>query len=319
VPRNAPALNAAIHLTDPDYGLTGYLMDPNGQPLDEQSNTGRDLQFFKGSPESGLWTLTLNVSAPVSGLHLREPFRGAITFAPVPVTAGGVPGSPGTKLKRGQATTATIRITNTGSVPKDFFADPRLNGREPTVLLGSGATKVGLPLSLAAQPNWLVPTRADTFGIVAKANVPIVLESSYFSGDPDTIGPSLGNAAVAVQRAPELAPGFYFGLPEPQGPFGPAGLAAGASADLAGIANMNPFDTDVTSSSGDLWQQSVDETAPYSPLTLAPGQSGTITVTFTPSGRKGDVVRGFIDVDTFNFGSLSGDEVTSIPYSYQVR
>jgi hypothetical protein len=30
------------------------------------------------------------------------------------------------------------------------------------------------------------------------------------------------------------------------------------------------------------------------------------------------VVRGFVDVDTFNLESLSGDEVTSIPYSYKV-
>ena len=53
-------------------------------------------------------------------------------------------------------------------------------------------------------------------------------------------------------------------------------------------------------------------------MTLGPGQSGTITLTITPSGRKGTVVRGFVAVDTFNLLSLSGDEVTLIPYAYRV-
>ena len=49
-----------------------------------------------------------------------------------------------------------------------------------------------------------------------------------------------------------------------------------------------------------------------------PGQAGKITLTFTPIGRKGKVVRGFVAVDTFNLVSLSGDELTVIPYAYRV-
>ncbi len=99
----------------------------------------------------------------------------------------------------------------------------------PTVLLGDDTSDVGLPLSLSAQPNWLVPTHTDTFGVVAKGNVPIVLEAQFQTGDPDAIGPSLGNAAAAVLSAPELGPGPYFGLPEPAGPFGPNGVRADAA------------------------------------------------------------------------------------------
>jgi hypothetical protein len=119
--------------------------------------------------------------------------------------------------------------------------------------------------------------------------------------------------------APELAPGFYFDLPEPTGPFGASGVPAGSSADLVGIADTNPFDANVTASSGDVWAQSVDPNAPYTPLSLAPGQSGTITLTFSSPGKKGKVVRGFVDVDTFNLASLGGDEVTTIPYAYKLR
>ena len=70
-----------------------------------------------------------------------------------------------------------------------------------------------------------------------------------------------------------------------------------------------------------MWASSVDPAAfsSYAPLTLDPRQSGTITVTFTPSGRRGHTVDGFIGVDTFNEFSFSGDEVATIPYEYRVR
>jgi hypothetical protein len=70
--------------------------------------------------------------------------------------------------------------------------------------------------------------------------------------------------------------------------------------------------------SGDAWAQSVDPTAPYTPLSLGPGESGTSTVTFAPSGGRGKMVRGLIDVDTRNLASLSRDEITTIPYNYRV-
>ena len=88
--------------------------------------------------------------------------------------------------------------------------------------------------------------------------------------------------------------------------------------NLAAVANTNPFDSAVTSSTGDVWAQSVNASAPYSPLTLGPGQTGTITLTITPNAPKGTVVHGFIGVDTFNLATFSGDELINIPYSYKV-
>jgi hypothetical protein len=74
----------------------------------------------------------------------------------------------------------------------------------------------------------------------------------------------------------------------------------------------------VTSDSGDVWLASVNPAAPFSPLALGPGQTGTIHVTITPSAPSGTHVNGFVDVDTFNLDTDSGDQVASLPYHYTV-
>jgi Subtilase family len=329
VPNGQPSLNVAFRLANPNYQLTGYLVDPNGQALDEQSNAkldasdnvvgfGRNMQFFTANPSSGLWTVTLLVSGPVDGTHLSEPFTGKISFAAPRVTSNGIPDSPGTVLQAGKPVTARITVSNTGTIRKDYFADARRNGRVQQVLLGDDINDVGLPLSLSAQPNWLVPPGTNALTVLASATVPITMEAGFFSGDPDVGGVSFGNNAASQLTAPELAPGFYFGVPEATGPFPAGGVGPGASVDLAAVANTNPFDPAVSASTGDLWAASVDPTAQYSPLSIPAGGTGKITLTITPTARKGTVVRGFIAVDTFNPASLSGDQVTFLPYTYRV-
>ena len=141
------------------------------------------------------------------------------------------------------------------------------------------------------------------------------MDVSWAFGDPDFLGLSSGDNSIATLTAPEIAPGFFFGIPEATGPFT---SATTATVNLGAVADTNPFDSAVTSTSGDVWAQSVDATATYTPLTLAPGQTGTITLTITPSAAKGTVVRGFIGVDTFNLSTASGDELVNIPYTYTV-
>jgi hypothetical protein len=331
VPYGRPALNIGLKLNDPNYNINGYLIDPSGEPQDVQSTAvtddsgdvvgfGPTMQFFRGNPRPGLWTLTLNVAGPLAGQHLSEPYTGAISFASPPISTSGIPDSRHARLVAGQPVTATINVTNSGNSSKDFLADPRLVGRIPQLLLGTDTNNVGLPLSLSAQPNWLVPPDTNQLTTVAQGNVPIGMDTQIQFGDPDFGGPSFGNAVVNRLNAPEVAPSFYFALPEPTGPFGANGTPAGSSANLAAVANTNPFDETVAPSTGDVWAQTVDpNAAPYAPLTLAPGQSGTITLTFTPSGRRGHVVRGFIGLDSFNPVTASGDEIATIPYRYRIR
>jgi subtilisin family serine protease len=324
-----PSLNVGLLLADSNYNLEGFLVDPNGEPVDVQSTArfdasdnftgyGKTMQFFRGKPAAGLWTLTLLVFGPVDGTHLSEPFTGAISFAAPPVSSSGLPDSPSTVLPAGQPVTATVNVTNTGSIRKDFFADARLNGRVPQQLLGTDVNNVPLPLSLFAQPNWLVPTGTNFLAVAAQGTVPITMDISAANGDPDVLGVSSGDTSVAALTAPEVAPGFFFALPEATGPFPAGGVGSGATVNLAAIANTNPFDSAVSASSGDVWAQSVNASAPYMPLSLGPGQTGTITLTITPNAPKGTVVRGFAAVDTFNLASFSGDELTIIPYSYTV-
>jgi subtilisin family serine protease len=321
MPAGQPSLNLGVKLADPSYGLEGFLIDPHGQPLDAQTTAndnlapGPTMQFFRGSPASGRWTLVLLVALPVDGTHLTEPFTGSISFTAPSVTSTGIPNSAGTVLPAGQPATATITVTNTGNIAKDFFADPRLNGKTPQQLLGTDVNNVTLPLSLNAQPNWLVPTNTNALTVAAQGTVPITMDVSWAFGDPDFLGVSAGNNSVAALVAPEVAPGFFFALPEATGPFT---TATNGTVNLAAVANTNPFDSAVTSTSGDVWAQSVNASAPYTPLTLAPGQTGTITLTITPSAPKGTVVHGFIGVDTLNLATASGDELINIPYTYTV-
>jgi hypothetical protein len=321
VPRGKPSLNLGIRLAHSSYGLEGFLIDPNGEPLDAQTTAndnlapGPTMQFFRGSPAHGRWTLVLLVALPVDGSQLREPFTGAITFTRPAVTSHGIPDAASTVLRAGHPVTATIKVTNTGNIAKDYFADPRLKGKVKQALLGADVTNVALPLSLSAQPNLLVPTNTNALAVAAQGSAPITMDVSWAFGDPDFLGVSSGNSSAAAFAAPEVAPGFFFALPEATGPFA---APTTATVNLAAVARTNPFDSAVTSTSGDVWAQSVDASAPYSPLTLNPGQTGTITLTITPTAPKGTVVHGFIGVDTLNLATASGDELINIPYSYKV-
>src|SRR6185437_5167235 len=49
------------------------------------------------------------------------------------------------------------------------------------------------------------------------------------------------------------------------------------------------------------------------PITLNPGQTGTIVVTITPSGASGTVVNGTLYIDDFDFFTDGGDELVALP------
>jgi hypothetical protein len=101
-----------------------------------------------------------------------------------------------------------------------------------------------------------------------------------------------------------------------QGPFDAPTTGAARTAMLA---HTKTFDTNVTASSGDVWRVAADpDFGDYTPLTLQPGERGSIDVTFTPTGPKGSVVRGVLYVDDFSNLLVNGNEQAAIPYRYRI-
>jgi hypothetical protein len=273
------------------------------------------------NPKPGRWTFVVNVANPVGGQTLSAPYHGAISFDPLSISVRGLPD--GDKISRDRSLTATITVRNDGPGTEDVFADPRLNDESLLPVLPiSQAANLPLPIpgDLPA-PTFVVPTQTDTVLGGADASAPILLEMGFGvfgEGDPDLLGQSAGNRAAAAYSAREVANGPWFLAPALRGPFdGPAQ----GTANVGMLAHTRSFDHATASSTGDIWQSAVDDgqqPSDYTPLTLQPGQSGKITVTFTPGGKPGDRVRGVLYVDDFSLRTLTGNEQVAIPYSYSV-
>ena len=84
------------------------------------------------------------------------------------------------------------------------------------------------------------------------------------------------------------------------------------------VARTQPFDPTVTTPTGDPWLAAIEHNPSFTPLTLQPGRSGTITVTITPTAPKGTRVNGVLYVDDFTEFNNAGDELKAIPYTYTV-
>jgi len=244
-------------------------------------------------------------------------FTGRLSFEPVTTAAVGLPDSPNVVLAQGKPATATLTFTNTGNTRKDFFADARLDQPALQGLL-VGGSPTPLPLPVTAQPFLFVPAGSDQLLVVGQGTVPILMDISAQGGDPDIEGVRLpNNLNLAQATAAELAPGVWFALPEPIGPFPPNGVGK-ASATVSAAAVTNRIDPAMSASSGNVWAAFSFGSGPYTPVSVNPGQSGTITLTITPTAPKGTVVHGFVELETFNSFTASADEIVVLPYTYSV-
>jgi hypothetical protein len=340
VPANAPNLFVGVTITgDPNEAFYAFLVDPNGEPVSEQTNQRVDssgnvvsltpaVQLDHVKPQAGRWQLVFAVFGPVAGTSTTTPFRGLISLAPATVNATGVPDSTSTKLDAGKPVTAKISFTNTGVTDASVFVDPRLDTRADTSLIVHNSPYAFAQDILPPFPAFSVPTETDGLTVSSNSTSPTLFEISpfpadhlvdlSFEGDPDLEAGPAGTSPSVTDTDPIVAPQTWLALPAAIGPFSDAG-APSVTDTFTATAHTRPFDSSVTTSSGDPLLADVDASAPAAtPVNVPAGGHGSITVTFTPSGAPGTVVSGFLFVDTFDAVTGSTNEVAVIPYSYTI-
>jgi hypothetical protein len=83
-------------------------------------------------------------------------------------------------------------------------------------------------------------------------------------------------------------------------------------------ANARVFDASATTKRGDAMELDVNPNAAVkAPITVAPGQTRTVKVTFAPTGSAGSMVSGDLFVDDYQGGGAA-NEIGDIPYQYKV-
>lgn len=357
IPKGKKDLSLGVRFVDPGQIVLAYLIAPDGQVYSDQSNLNFNLklvyngiQMYRRNPQAGRWTFELEVTNPVSGSEVAQPFLATVRYDSVKVKAA-LPNSATRRLAAGVPVTVPVTIKNTGSIPLSYFADGRLDtvGAIRLADLGGDPT-FALPVPAAVEPIWLVPTEVSQFTAVATADQPVTLEVFYGSGQPD-LASNPGTAAAVQFNAEQVSPGEWAADIGQIGPYGNAGAPAG-TVSVAATAVGRLFDPAISASTPDFWQVGVDPTGQPAtakvlrerglgptaagssrttaspanaklavsgpPNDLPPGASTTITLTIRPSGMPGTMVQGHLYIDTVNMATGSGDELVSLPYEYTI-
>jgi hypothetical protein len=322
-------ITANVSLTN-DFGVNvgSYLVSPNGIALGFGQNNAlgthtSSLTAYALDPAPGLWTLIIDFATPVVGDEVAQTFSGNVAFNRVTVSATGLPNKKFTKVVAGTPITVPVKITNNGAAPGLFFIDARLdNAVSMTLAPFSQSTGLSLPLTVGL-PEWFVPTHTSSVQVTANASLPVQFDYGPVQGDPDLYS-NTGTTATGTYRPTGglVQPGFWQAGPGEIGPY-PTGAPAG-TVSMSMTASILQFDPAVTSTTGNLMLASINPATTFSPLTLNPGQTGTINVTITPSGASGTLVQGHLYVGSFitfvaPYGQQSGDELAALPYTYTIK
>ena len=344
--------------------VQAILEGPNGQvyALDSNFNDG-NIQLYHLNPQPGTWVLSIVALNPVQGDQINTPFTATVKYNTVKVSAS-LPQSAKTKIAKGSTVTVPVTIKNNGAATLNYYVDPRLSQTGTIQLQPLDPTASTIALPQTVTPGWWVPSQSTQFTVNVNADQPVNEDVFFNSGEPDHYSAANGNGASVNFVASEVSPGIFESDIGQTGPFAapaPAGTAtfsasaigklfdldaASDTADLqtssavsqsAAVAKANalarsaggrPGSGGVAGSSSGV-RPSVSKAAVVTPvgglLTLAPGQTGVITMTITPTSPKGTVVKGHLYVDTFDFfvgffvnNGGSGDEMIDLPYTYTV-
>jgi len=337
VPSGASNMSLVASFADNGYLLEGLLVDPNGMELsvqlnvDPSGNSQYAIQHFRENPQPGRWKFVLVQDYFSSGNQTSLPFTARIGFNTAAVSAPGLPNDAGTMLSASATpVTVQVQVTNTGAVTEAYFADARLSALSATPLAAPQVCPTSPPTTTTTLPGacglFYLPTQVSSIVFVAQSTSPISMDAfnntGYYvggTGSPDLLAQQVSpGTVVASLSEPEVPYSAWNVIPALIGPFGPAG-APSAPVAMGALAVTQQFDGAVSASSGDIWADLTLGTNTFNPVVLAPGESGTITLTITPDATQvGNTVTGFLYIDTFNPFVTTGDEVVRIPYSYTV-
>jgi hypothetical protein len=318
-------LDADIHVAHAGYQILAFLVDPSGTPVDVQSSqlfTGagtylQNIHLSRQNPTPGRWSLLVVQVNNVSSLLTSASFTATLRYNTVAATATGLPNSTSQVIGSGSTRMATIRVTNTGNAPEGYIVDARRSQQMLLPLTSLTVTSGPLPISNGGDiPEFFVPPFSPLAGIAAESTVPITMDTTPDFGTPDVEAVSHGDSAVATATAPELPASIWSCPPSPRGPF--TAPVAPTTFTCGAMALTNQFASDVSTSAGNVWSDIELGTSSYHPLVLNPGQSGTIPVAISPTDRAGATVSGFLALETFNFNTISSDELVTFPYQYRV-
>ena len=343
VGNSVTSITANLSLTnDPADAVGAYLVSPDGDTLGYGQNSlngvpSTTLTAYSLNPVPGTWTLVVDFAEPVVGDELSQPFTGTIQFNAVSAWARGLPNSARYKLAAGVPVTVPVIVTNSGVAPEDFFVDARLDTMSTITLAALYPNTVSLPMTTPYFPTWFVPSETSSLALSQSATVPAMFDFSPYTGDPDQASASSGLGDLCAGNASAsysppggtVTAGLWNAGPTECGPYSATATPPAASAGSATIdmtAETKTFDTSVTSNTGDfVWLASVNpaDLGSFKPVVVNPGQKAVIDVTITPSGTSGTLVQGTLYVDDYignlpPYGVFGADELTAIPYSYQI-
>lgn len=339
VPAHEHSLTVGVTV-DPAYLLEGVLVDPNGEVPSINSNQthtaagtptqGATMQNTVAHPAAGRWRYVVIVQSPVSGNELNEPFTGTVSFNKITASPVKLP----SHLKVATTIRQKITVTNHGAAPLLLQTDARAGAARQFQLAPQFAgSTLQLPqdvTNLSQLPAYLVAPQTSSLSLTAASTSPAQVELSSPAGGIDLFGDLRaaqgGNTVSTATDSDTTGPvglGYWSAYVQQIGPFTDAG-APTATSQLTATAVMTPFDTDVTTSTGDPFLQTLDPTAsPGKPIVIAAGTTATITVSITPTAARGSHVTGVLNLVTTpitvaNLFNTTGEVLTTLPYHYTV-
>ena len=337
LPAGERALNASVSTSNPNNTLFAVLVDPKGQAVSAAQNglqksglvleKGAQLHVLK--PVAGVWTLVVDFYSNVSGTAVSQLFNVHMNVTPVKASVTGLPDSVHAKLKSGKAVTARIRVTNSGTVPEEYFVDARLATQAVLTLAPQTVSSLTLPNLTGVVPTFLVPSLTTAIAAQVTAPQPNIFDLNWAFGDPD-LASNIAKTSSVKLVANDIPNGDWTVTPFLQGPDGATGPSP-VTATVAMTAKTSALDPTITASSGDLWDQSTNPSAALAPIVVNPGQTVTIPVKITPSGSSGQVVSGTVYLSAVSFNPTpltinflpiaapTASTVASFPYTYTIR